>query len=337
MVWHWFGTGFGDTPSGNFPSNFSASPPGRNLGAGAVGDTFRLRRGEVALVGRITPQVDYRAMFDIAKTGTGSGSVMQDLWVGYQLTKRMRIEVGQQKIPLSEEGNRANGLLLTVERAIMNEVPTGVGREGVQRDTGALLRYQSKFGNASLGIFNNVGVDQNITSTDRQKFATASAYLTAIRHVTLGVWGGAEIGDFRPRNNRERAGATLIVQGGPHFFESEFGYAHDHGVAGTPLQLNNYAAGGYALYAYTLSPKWQLVGRYDEWDPSIHGGTPLAGITVAPGNHNLREYTFGFNYYMRSHNAKIQLNYIRDDVSVGGVNFFGKQRNVLLSNFQVAF
>ena len=339
----WYGNPFGNTLNGSFPGNFGAAPGGRSFGGG-VGDTFRLRRGEIALVGSINKDVDFRVMLDAAKTGSNVGnpanSILQDLWVGYALAPRWRIEVGQQKTGLSEEGSRTSSQLLTVERSIMNGLPANTGRVGDIRDTGVIVKYAGVMANGQIGIFNDNGVAQNSVGLDRTKFLDFNLYFTGLRHFTVGVWGGTKIGDFRPRNLRDRAGAMLKVDYGRHMLESEFAYTVDRSTTGVaPLATNgirNRGMGGYALYAYTLSPQWQFVGRYDEWDPSIHGGT-VNGAAIKPGNHNLREYTIGTNYYFRSHNAKIQVNYIIDDTQSGGVAFFGTRRQVLLGNYQVAW
>jgi polyhydroxyalkanoate synthesis regulator phasin len=339
----WYGNPFGNTLNGNLPTNFSAAPGGRSFGGG-VGDTFRLRRGEIALVGNITKDVDYRVMLDVAKTSSNVGnpanSVLQDLWVGYALAPRWRVEVGQQKTGLSEEGTRSSSQLLTVERSIMNGLPANYGRIGDIRDTGALVRYSGALANGLIGIWNDNGVAQNGTGDDRFKFLDFNLYFTGLRHVSLGVWGGTKIGDFRPRNLRDRAGATVKLDYGRHSAEAEFAIADDRSTTGVaPLAttgLRSRSMGGYALYAYMLSPQWQFVGRYDEWDPSIHGGL-VNGVVLTRGNHNLKEYTIGANYYFRSHSAKIQVNYIIDDTQRGGYAFFGTRRQVLLGNYQVAF
>ena len=344
LIQNWFGTSFGDTFGGNITAlnpagqhaNFGTTPPGRTYGGG-VGDTYRLRRGEIALIGSITPMVDYRAMFDVAKNGTGSASVLQDLWVGYQIAPRFRVEVGQQKTQMSEEGTRSSSQLLTVERSIMNGLPAQAGRVGDIRDTGAVARYQGALGNVALGIWDDNGLAQNSVAGDRFKFATFTGYFTGLRHITLGVWGGAKIGDFRPRNIRDRAGATLKVEYGRHSAEAEFAIARDRSLQNTlGTAADTRSLGGYALYAYALSPTWQFVGRYDEWDPSVHGGV-VSGATISPTKHNLREYTFGVNYYMKSHNAKIMVNYIIEDPQSGGIGFWGYRRQLLLSNFQTAW
>lgn len=335
----WYGSSFGNTLNGNFPNNFSAAPPGRSFGGG-VGDTFRLRRGEIALIGKITPQADFRIMLDPAKSqnGTAAAGVLQDLWVGYQLNKHVRVEIGQQKVGLSEEGSRTSSQLLTVERSIMQGLPATSGRVGDIRDTGAVLKYAGSMGIVSAGLWNSNGATQNAVDNDRFKFGTLSAYLTAVRHITIGVWGGTNVGDYRPRNILNRFGSTVIVNYGRHMFEAEGAYTEDRnvtpGAAVLPLTLRG--MGGYALYAYTMSPTWSFIGRYDTWDPAIHGGTP-GGVAVPNAKHNLQEYTIGLNYFLKGHNSKIQVNYIVDDVRGGGTAFFGTRRQLLISNFQTAW
>ena len=190
----WYGAPFGATLGGNPTGNFSATPPGRTFGGG-VGDTFRLRRGEINLVGSITKAADFRAMFDLAKTGVGNASVLQDLWVGYNIVPHFRAEIGQQKTGLSEEGTHSSADLLTIERSIMNTLPTTVGRVGDIRDTGVAFRYKSALGNAMIGVWDDNGVAQNGVDTDRTKFLDANAYFTGIRHLTLGLWGRSNIDD----------------------------------------------------------------------------------------------------------------------------------------------
>ena len=353
----WGETAFGRTPGGNFPLNTSGTPPGRTFGGGA-GDEFRLRRAEIALVGNITPKVDYRVMFDIAKIvgvstssgGTGGVNVtsspssdpLQDLWVGYQFAPRFRLEIGQQKTGLSEEGTRSSAELLTVERSMMNDLPTNVGRVGNIRDTGAMLKFANSLGHITLGVFNGNGETQNDVDRDRQKFAMFNAYFTGVRNLTIGAWGGSNFGDTQPYVGKDRLGATVIYKVGPHFFEGEGAFTRDYAGAAKPGQGTS-GRGGYLLYAYALSHKFQLVGRYDIWDPAYQAGSTLAGATpqglsivIPRSNHKNREYTLGANYYILG-NTKIQLNYIWEDPETNGVGFFGRRRELLIGNFQTAF
>ena len=332
----WYGAPFGNTLGGNPSGNFSAPPPGRAFGGG-VGDTFRLRRGEINVMGSITKAADFRAMFDLAKTGVGNASVLQDLWVGYNIAPHFRAEIGQQKTGLSEEGTRSSSQLLTIERSVMNGLPTTVGRVGDIRDTGAVVRYNGALGNAMVGIWDDNGATQSALDNDRNKFLDAGAYFTGIRHLTLGLWGGSNIDDYRPRAKRDRAGATIKWESGPHTFEAEGAYTLDQGAGAATRTIG---LGGYALYAHTLNKRVQFVARYDEWDPAVHGGTTTGlatNQTIGMSHHNLREYTLGVNYFLRGNNSKIQLNYIDVDTQGNGYGFFGSRRQILLSNFQTAF
>lgn len=367
----WFGTAFGRTLNGNTPSNTSGTPPGRSFGGG-VGDTFRLRRFEFFFTGNVNPErvgkaggVDYFLLLDTAKTIALSSSngaelaqpnstFLQDAYIGFQLSPRVRLEVGQQKTDMSEEGSRSSAQLLTIERSIMNGLPVASGRVGYVRDVGAMLRFSDpRFGKAMIGVFNGNGEDQNTVDNDRSKFAVFNAYYTGIRHLTLGVWGGGNFGDSKPAAGKERLGFTVLYQNGPHFFEVEGANARDYAANnGVPGQGAR-SKGAYAMYGYNFARNWQVVGRYDIWDPAYLAGefgTPQTtlvgfGTPILRTAHDMREYTFGLNYYMYGRRpdgsfdqrAKIQFNYIWDDPETNAVAFFGKRREILLTNFQAAF
>lgn len=366
----WFATPFGGTLNGNNPSNFSSAPPGRSLGGGA-GDTFRLRRFEFFFTGQLMPElankpgaVDYFLLLDTAKTISNSNSngiataqpnstFLQDAFIGLQLSPHLRLEVGQQKTDMGEEGSRSSSALLTIERSIMNGLPVTAGRIGYVRDTGAMLRFSNRFGKAMIGVFNGNGDAQTNVDGDRSKFAVFNAYYTGIRHLTLGVWGGNNFGDSHPAAGRERLGYTFLYQNGPHFFESEGANARDYAAGnGIPGQGAR-SRGAYTMYGYSFARKWQVVGRYDIWDPAYLAGqfgTPQTtlvgfGTPILRANHDMREYTVGLNYYLYGRKAdgafdqraKIQFNYIWEDPETNAVAFFGKRREILLTNFQAAF
>jgi len=366
----WFGTAFGNTLNGNNPTNFSSAPPGRSFGGG-VGDTFRLRRFEFFFTGQLMPEkagkpggMDYFLLLDTAKTPSNSNSggiataqpnstYLQDAFIGYQLTGRVRLEVGQQKTDMSEEGSRSSAALLTIERAIMNGLPVTAGRVGYVRDTGAMLRFSDKYGKAMVGVFNGNGDAQTNVDGDRSKFAVFNAYYTGIPHFTLGVWGGNNFGDNRPAAGRERLGYTFIYQNGNHYFESEGANARDYAAGNGKPGQGAQSKGAYAMYGYSFARKWQVVGRYDIWDPAYLAGqfgTPQTtlvgfGTPIARTAHDLREYTLGLNYYVYGRKAdgafdqraKLQFNFIWEDPEANAVAFFGTRRQILLTNLQAAF
>lgn len=357
----WYLNPLGSTAGGT-PAGSSAVPPGRNYNGG-VGDFFRIRRAEIGFTGNPAPKTDFYFLFDLGKipaTTTTSGTVagtsvvtsvganaaqgiLQDAFLGYQATPRLRFEVGAEKTGMSEEGNRSSVALYTIERSIMNGLPTNAGRIGYIRDTGAVMRYKAPVGNINLGIWNDNGATQNTVDNDRTKFFNLVANYTGTRNLTVGLFGGTNIDNVHPKPSRDRAGYTFLYHNGPHFFETEGAYTLDQsavpGVAGRSIGL-----GGYALYAYSLSRKWQLVGRLDEWDPAVHG-TSAAGIALGgASHHNLNEYTVGINYYITGSgayqnqaNTKIQLNFIDEDTQHNGNAFWGVRRQMILTNYSVGF
>jgi hypothetical protein len=233
---------------------------------------------------------------------------------------------------------------------------------GYVRDVGALVRFTNSQGKAMVGLFNGNGESQTSVDPNRQHFASFNAYWNPpigpnkSKPLTLGVWGGMDIGDAEPEFKKDRLGTTFIYQQGQHLFEAEGAYTRDY----SPLfSTGNYTGteqgsngrGGYTLYGYTVTNRFQVVGRFDVWDPAYQAGQTAASVTTVGGYtiprqyHDLREYTLGMNYYLfgKKPNGdfdqrfKVQLNYIVDAVEKNGVSFWGKSRNLLIANFQAAF
>jgi hypothetical protein len=332
----WYGNGLGDT-FGGAPSGLS-TPQGRNYGMGG-NSAFRFRRARVALSGTPTNKLDYRVMFDLA-----APNFSQDAWVGYQLNRHARIELGRQKTGLSEEGSRPDDQLLTISRAVMNEdLPVKAGRVGDARSTGAALRFQFTDVRGFVGIWNGLGDTDGLTFAGNQKFLNGAAYVDVVPHLTLGAWGGRYVGGSGAREDRERAGLTLLYRNGRHFLESEVAYTRDYAAgAPAPGRAGSLGRGGYVLYGYRLSPQWQIVGRYDNWDPAKQTrftgvATTESGVPIPMSNHKLHEYTVGVNYYVPNRDAKIQFNYIREDTEMNGGSFFGLPRTLLFLNVQMGY
>ncbi|MCW3055844.1 MAG: hypothetical protein JWN14_5014 [Chthonomonadales bacterium] len=332
----WYGNGLGDTLGGGLPGR--GTPQGRNYGTGGR-DDFRFRRARVSLTGNPLDNLDYRVMFDLA-----APNFSQDAWVGYQLGRHARIEIGRQKTGLSEEGSRPDDQLFTIARSVMNEdLPIKGGRVGDARSTGAALRFKFTDVHGFVGVWNSLGDTDGLTFAGSQKFLDGALYVDVAQHVTLGVWGGRSIGGSGPQEDRERAGVTVLYRNGRVFFEGEVAYTRDY-AAGAPAPGKNgsLGRGGYLLAAYRLSPQWQFVGRYDNWDPAkqtVFTGvaTTESGVQIPKSNHKLHEYTVGLNYTVPHHDARFQLNYIREDTEENGGFFFGSPRSIVMVGMQLGY
>ncbi len=336
----WTGTAFGEALGGSFPNKNSKTPPGRDFG-GPSTEVFKLRRGNINLKGELTKELDYRVQFNVAKFGTESGSALQEIWLGYRFSPEFKAEFGRQKTGLTEEGSRSSKELLTIARSLMNEsLPAKSGRVGNGRATGLVFRYQTGRIKSFIGLWDGNGENQSLLANNHLNFLNAGVYLKTLRRFTFGVWGGRKISNEGAKEVRDRFGGTMLFESGPHVFEIEGAYARDFGkVAGRNVNAGSIAIGFYILYAHRLSKQWQLVARYDVWDPAQHDlGDTLTeiGVLVPQSDHKLKEYTFGVNYVATEH-IKLQLNYIREDPEVNGYIYFGKPRTVLLSNVKFTF
>ena len=336
----WTGTAFGEALGGSFPNKNSKTPPGRDFG-GPSTEVFKLRRGNINLKGGLTKELDYRIQFNLAKFGTESGSALQEIWLGYRFSPEFKAEFGRQKTGLSEEGSRSSKELLTIARSLMNEsLPAKSGRVGTGRATGLVLRYQTGRIKSFIGLWDGNGENQSLLADNHLNFLNAGVYLKTLRRFTFGVWGGRKISNEGAKEVRDRFGGTMLFESGPHVFEIEGAYARDFGkIADRNANGGSIAIGFYILYAHRISKQWQLVARYDVWDPAQHDlGDTLTetGVLVPQSDHKLKEYTFGVNYTATEH-IKLQLNYIREDPEINGYIFFGKPRTVLLSNVKFTF
>ncbi len=332
----WYGNGLGNTLGGNAPG--MAPPQGRNYGTGGK-DELRFRRAQIALSGSPTSQFDYRVMLNFARP-----DLLQDAWVGYQAGHHVHIEAGRQKTGLSEEGSRPGSQLLTIARSTMNEdLPVKAGRVGAVRATGVAVRYEFAAIHGFVGVWNSLGDTSGLALTSSRKFADGALYLDAIPNLTLGVWGGTAFGGRGAVENRSRAGGAMIYRSGRVFMEAELAYTRDY-AAGAPAPGKNgsLGRGGYFLASYRIAPPWQLVFRFENWDPAQQGiftgvAVTESGVAIPPSNHKLREYTLGVNYEFPSRDARLQFNYIREDVEEHGGPFFGVPRNLVLLNLQLGY
>ena len=332
----WYGNGLGSTLGGNMPGE--PPPQGRNYGVGGR-DELRFRRAQIAVSGSPVDRFDYRVMLDFAPS-----NLLQDIWVGYQADRHFRIELGRQKTGLSEEGSRPDDQIFTIARSVLNEdLPITAGRVGDVRSTGAALRYRFTGIHGFVGIWNSLGDTDGLTFGGGTKFIDGALYIDPVPHLTLGIWGGRNVGGSGPVEDRERYGTTMLYRNGRHVVEAEVAYTRDYAAgAPAPGRTGSLGRGGYLFYAYRLSPTWQLVARYDNWDPAKQTyftgvATTESGITIPRSNHKLREWTMGVNYNVPRRDARIQLNYIREDTEENGIGFFGIQRTLVFLNLQLGY
>lgn len=82
-------------------------------------------------------------------------------------------------------------------------------------------------------------------------------------------------------------------------FLANFEYAAANGYNGGKTISNKHAEGFYSTLAYKITPKIQVLGRYDHYVPNKNFANDIR-----------REYSAGINYFIKGQALKLMLNYV---------------------------
>jgi hypothetical protein len=291
-------------------------------------DTFRIRRAELKFSGNVAQNVGWAVMVDAAKalsttTANGqtainqSGRTLQDAFLTIGAPSRVQLTAGQFKIPISREGLESSAALATVERALFMTDRTRGGAYGDVRDIGlALRRTVPDRYDIFVGVFNGTGESQNDVDRNERKsvVARAVAPVPAIQGLQLGAsaaWGGGRGGE-----RRERRGADVLFTRGRWTLKSEFMAGRDGAVERLGL---------YGHVGARVSPRVDLVGRFDQWDPDTSSDHDLA-------TSQERDYLFGGSILVVP-SLRLQANFIHKTYAADAV----PARNLLLINLQTSW
>lgn len=82
-------------------------------------------------------------------------------------------------------------------------------------------------------------------------------------------------------------------------FTADFEWAKANGYNGAKKLTKDKSEGFYTTLGYKITPKIQLVTRYDQFTPNLQNSSDIR-----------RETSFGINYFIRGQALKVMLNYI---------------------------
>jgi hypothetical protein len=298
--------------------------------AAATVSTFRLRRAEFSVKGDIVPKrVSYALVIDPAmvldpkdttvtvanqtpaptdpkdpkmvetvtvKQPPRALSALKEVFITFQ-SEYLDTSIGQFKIPMSWEGYNSSGKLLFAERAMISSA------YGDKRDLGVRLAKTFKYFGYSAGLFNGAGLNNLDTNNGKDGALRLEAYpveglvIAAVGYSTL--WNRKDVG------TKDRWEIDARYENGPFLFQSEFIRGRDRGVGGSGVT----AQGFYAALAYKLlEDRLQPAVRIGYFDPDAHQNLDP---TKSKGADEVWHYDFGLNYYISKNEAKLQLNYYR--------------------------
>jgi hypothetical protein len=280
-------------------------------------DGFRLRKGDLKFSGELSPHLTWRVALDVAKALTvtktaakGADSlalgdvsidqksrILQDAALTYTVNHSLAFDVGQQNLPLSEEGWISLAQLETIERTLFITDKSRAEGLGFVYDIGAsangtvgnVLEYHT-------GVFNEPGDAQGTTDSNEQKtvigrFVLHPPILSKLQFGGSGAYEGGSV-----LQHRERAGGEIQYKDAMFTVRGEAMGARD-GL------LHRF--GWYGLGAVRPLPRIQLVARYDSWDRDL-------SAERAPTNALERQIVLGGSYVLEgSTSSKLALNIIR--------------------------
>ena len=261
-------------------------------------NTFRLRRAEIKLNGKITPDWGFEVMFDPAKSQNVSGSadtdskILQDLAVVYTGLKGHEFALGQKKIILTEEGVRSSSELDFAERAQVTRAFSD------RRETGFFYKgeYGENFG--AMASVTNGTIANSTSNTNDTLFAAARFDYKPIHGLLVGASGGTgAVNGGVSHLGRSRWGLHVKYDGNddlPLGFRAEYVSATDERAGTTDLKQDGY----YATILYTIEKQFQFAVRYDE----INKNKDVDG-------NKIKTFTAGFHYLIKGKNINLKLDY----------------------------
>lgn len=307
---------------------------GNNIGA----NTFRLRRSEIKLNGKVNGDWAFEVMFDPAKsitpqTAGTDGKVLQDLAVTYTGFKGYELSLGQKKIILGEEGIRSSSELDFPERSQISRAYTD------RRETGFFFKGDvaepvTVFASFSNGNPSNVLSDTNdsLNSCGRLDLK----FLPGLNFGGSGCYGAVQTSAHLLRR---RVGGHARFNGGsalPLIVEFEYLSGADGRAGVNDLRKDGF----YGQALYTIANQIQVGVRYDTITNDKDAQNGENG--VAQKASKIKTWTFGLHWLPLGHdkykNVSLKLDYFKvqqDNRQVNGA--LSDSYNEFLIAAQVAF
>ncbi len=284
-------------------------------GDGAKADTFKIRRAYITFDGSLGNS-KWRMQIDPArdlKYNSSSSSVDQssrmlmEAWVSTPLTDGWNLTVGQNKIPFGLEAMMSSSKMETAERSMM----TTKGAIDMQYELGASVNKTGKDGSIALALIN--GSAQNTVDNNDAKDISGRFVYTPGKAWSIGAsaykgWKDADRkADNRLAGELQYKDADWILRS--EVYEARFG---DGASKREPV-------GYYLLAGRKLNPTWQVVTRWDHYDPNRWATKDTTN-----------EWTVGLNHDMPN-NMLWQMNFVHSSPATG------MKTDSLINNLQITF
>lgn len=260
-----------------------------------------LRRMRVAVAGRFAENMAFKFETEFGNASiagrSGASGQITDACITWSRYPAFNVRAGQFKTPFGFEQLISDPKTTFIERTLSNDRLT-VGRQIGAQASGEIAKSVLCY---SAGVFNGCGTNNG--GNDNSRFMTAGRLVATMYSGVVGTqpfrWTTAanafdtfDQGGFTGR--RTGFGADTQVGWGRAHLGGEWLRNDNRPSIGAPV-----AAEGWSLFgAWRVNRWWQGVLRYEACDSSL-----------ALTNTTTREWTVGFNYFLKGDDLKLMFNY----------------------------
>lgn len=219
-------------------------------------------------------------------------AMISEIYLKRKITENNSVLIGQARTAIGVEGGQSQYTLLFPNRSQISRT------YGNARSYGVRNQGKYEFFDYDIGVFDSTRFFQRVMQGAEFTGWVNAKPLARVseKYGNLAVGTGINTGKKEHKLGYTVTGAYI----GYNYKKllANFEYAKAHGSNGN-YASSKYSEGFYSTLAYSLTPKIQVLGRYDFFNADKH----LAG-------KKSEEYTAGLNYYLKGQNLKLQLNYV---------------------------
>lgn len=256
----------------------------------------------VVLEGKLKDKkTSFRSMF-LVNPGKEGHDFFNDIWgdqyIMYSWTKQDQLLVGYSRNAVGIEGSASPLVLPLFARSQIAKAYNNV------RALGAKAQGEHKLYSYNIGMFSSgrYFMDWFPGPEFVGSFGIKPLGMTNGKYGKLLIGGGLDAGN----SDSHYAVGSAYVDYEYKRLNATVEYGSADGSNGSTGFTTNRSEGINGTIAYRITPKWQVLVRYDQFDPNKDKKNDIR-----------REYTAGINYFLKEQSLRLMLNYTVYSIETG--------------------